>query len=121
MLAQTLLPKIERAFDAWIRARQQGSFRAFLATRTDPSTLTILDNNPELVSQLPDKIRRQLQLRSPTPRRLSTPTLGTYFPQLTSVYKKLARDEDTFESFLERLREQCPTEETLLIFLKENS
>lgn len=121
MLAQTLLPQIERAFDAWIRGGRQGSFRTHLITRVDPSTLIVLDSNPQLLDQLSKKVRDSLHLRTPTPRRLATPTLGVYFPQLAVIYQKLAREGDTFEEFLDRLRQEYPTEEALLNFIRLNS
>ncbi len=118
MLARTLIPQIERAYDAWDRAGREGDFRAYLG-QEDPSIAEVLAEMPDLVSRLHKETALALGLIEPAKkRRLSWINIQLFWHDLIVLYQKTASPDDTFVAFIERIRSECSTQAELEEWLR---
>ncbi|MBI4435771.1 hypothetical protein HY630_03805 [Candidatus Uhrbacteria bacterium] len=119
-LEQTILRKIQEAFEAWDRAGRPGLFRVFLE-EAEEGILDILAELPGVRTKLgQDRDGRKLLAeldKMPAHRPVPDSVLGLYIHDITMVYQQ-GHTAESFEAFLDRLRRECSTEEELDALLK---
>lgn len=119
-LEQTILHKIEKAFDAWDRAGRPGLFRTFL-NRHEEGILDILvelPNTRATLGRTRDGRKLLAEIDKAPPRRAVADTvIAQYMDAITHAYQRDAQ-AGSFEAFLERIRKECSTAEDLETFLK---
>jgi len=113
-LSRQVSRELHRLFDEWTGAGSRGAFRDFVR-REDKDLLDVVEMKTDLMSRLRVDVQRALgQPSAPRPvRRLSTDLIALFMGQIGAAYMRDARDGDTIEDFIERLRLECPDEETL--------
>lgn len=118
-LEQTILRKIEKAFDAWDRAGRPGLFRTFLE-RHEEGILDILAELPNvrvILGGSRDGRRLLTELDKVPPRRaVADNVIAQYMDAITRAYQRNAA-AGSFEAFLERIRKECSTTQDLEAFL----
>lgn len=119
-LEQTLLRKIEKAFDAWDQAGRPGLFRTFLE-RQEEGILDILVELPNILivlSRTRDGRKITAELDKVPPRRaVADNVIAQYMDAITRAYQHTGMT-GSFQAFLERIRKECSTAEDLEAFLK---
>lgn len=121
-LEQTLLRKIQEAFDAWDRAGRPGLFRTFLQ-RQEEGILDVLAELPNIrvtLGRNRDGRKLLAELDKVPPRRaVADNVLAQYMDAITRAYQRTAA-AGSFAAFLERIRKECSTAEDLETFLKRH-
>ena len=119
-LEQTILRKIQEAFEAWERVGRRGLFRVFLE-KEEEGILDLLAELPSVRTTLGRdregrKILAELDQKPPH-RAVPESILGLYMHEITRVYQR-GHIPGSFEVFLDRLRRECSTADELDTLLR---
>lgn len=117
-ITQTIASKIKQSFEEWNRSGQKGLFCKFLE-KQEEGILELLQELPMVRGQLDRKLLKELD-KKPVQRPLSDAILAIYMPQITLLYQQ-KKTKETFEQFLDQLRREYSTSDTLEAYLKKSS
>ena len=121
-LEQTILRKIEQAFEAWERAGRPGLFRTFL-DRKEEGILDVLTELPNVRTTLgrtrdSRKVLAELD-KTPPHRAVADNILALYMDAITLAYQQ-GRLADTFAASLEHIRKECSTAQEVEAYLRRH-